>query len=272
MSIATLTVTLLALGQVGSEGATGAGAPPGAQIQSVWDFVVKGGPMMIPIAICSLVALTVVIERLFSLRRRVVIPTGFLPGLQAALGSGSGDRESALAFCRADGSPTARVFATGIRRLGEPIELLEKHVQEAGEREVLKLRKFLRLLSVIAAISPLMGLLGTIFGMIKAFQTVAMSGEALGKAEMLAKGIYEAMITTAAGLLVAIPTLIAYHWISARIESLVVEIDQMSCEFIEEYAENGVEASNAATPLRPLRRGNDSAERAGKAEAAMASA
>ena len=132
--------------------------------------------------------------------------------------------------------PVANVCLAGLRRLGGSRELVERHIQEAGRREVIRLRRYLRVLSVIAAVTPLMGLLGTIFGMIRAFQTVATSGEALGKTELLAEGIYEAMITTAAGLLVAIPALIGYHWISARIEQLVAQMDQMTCEFVEDYA------------------------------------
>jgi len=82
-----------------------------------------------------------------------------------------------------------------------------------------------------------MGLLGTIFGMIRAFQTVATSGEALGKTELLAEGIYEAMITTAAGLIVAIPALVCYHWLSAKVQGLVMDIDEMTVEFIEDLAD-----------------------------------
>lgn len=226
---------LVFLGQV--EGAAGGtGAPAGSQIQSVWDFMVKGGPMMIPIIAASLIAVTVTIERLVSLRRRNVIPDGFLSELAKEMDGDSTDCSSAIEYCAEDGSPVAQIVATGLRRMGEPIDLLERHVREAGEREVFKLRRFLRLLAVIASVSPLMGLLGTIFGMIKAFQTVAASGEALGRAELLAKGIYEAMITTAAGLLVALPALIAYHWISAKIDRLIWEIDQLVCEFVESHA------------------------------------
>lgn len=207
-------------------------------VQSIWDFVQKGGLMMIPIGICSLVAMSVIFERIISLRRRNVIPPKFLPGLKKVLDEdGDDDRTAALEYCRRFTSPIAQVFAAGIKKLGEPIELLERHIQEAGERAVLKLRKYLRLLSVVASIAPLMGLLGTIFGMIKAFQTVATSGEALGKAELLATGIYEAMITTAAGLMLAIPVLIAYHWIASKIDLLIAEIDQMTVEFVEEYAD-----------------------------------
>lgn len=205
-------------------------------VQSVWDFLVKGGPMMVPILVCSLVAVTVVAERLITLSRRRVIPPGFLSGLKDTIKPDAKSRDQALAYCVKDGSHVANIFAVAIKRFGEPVELLEKHIQEAGEREVLKLRKFLRMLMVIGAIAPLMGLLGTIFGMIQAFQTVATSGEALGKTELLAEGIYEAMITTAAGLLLAIPVVIAYHAICAKVEALVAEMDRVTVDFIEEYA------------------------------------
>ena len=209
---------------------------PTGGVDSVWDFVVKGGPMMIPIALASLVALTVIIERLVSLRRSRVIPPDFLGGLKAVMDDDKKERGAAVDYCRDDGSPVAAVLEAGIRRLGQSVELVEKHVQEAGERAVLHLRKYLRSLSVIASIAPLMGLLGTIFGMIRAFQTVAGSGQALGRTELLAEGIYEALITTAAGLLVAIPVLIGYHWLSAQIERLVSDIDAMAVDFIDEYA------------------------------------
>ena len=214
--------------------------PESVQVQSVWDFIQKGGLMMIPIGLCSLVALTVIVERLISLRRSKVIPPRFQPGLQRLLKDNPDDTARAIAYCSKDGSPVANVFAAGIKKLNRSEEIVEKHIQEAGEREVLKLRKYLRSLSVIASVSPLLGLLGTIFGMITAFQTVAMSAEALGKTELLAEGIYAAMITTAAGLSVAIPVLISYHWISARIDRLVMDIDRMSMEFIEEFAEGGL--------------------------------
>ncbi len=234
-----MTVTaLMTLGQ-----AVGASDPAGstvsaAQIDSIWDFMVKGGPMMIPIGLCSLVALTVIIERLVSLRRVKVLPRPFVRGLKEVFEESGGDKRKALDYCALHSNPLANVFAAGIKRLGGPLQLLEKRVQEAGEREVQRLRKYLRLLSVIASIAPLMGLLGTIFGTIRAFQTVATSAESLGKAELLATGIYEAMITTAAGLLVAIPVLISYHWISAKIDHLVSEMDALTVEFVEQYAES----------------------------------
>ena len=242
-------LSLMVTGQV--PGSSGMAEAPAAaiEVQSVWDFVVKGGPMMIPIALCSLVAVMVIVERMVSLRRARVIPSGFLPGLKAILDNGGDDAARALEYCRNSGSAVANVLAVGIKRLSEPVELLEKHIQEAGEREVVKLRKYLRILAVVAAIAPLMGLLGTIFGMITAFQTVAASAEALGKTELLAKGIYEAMITTAAGLMVTIPVLVAYHWFSSRIEQLVSEIDRLTVEFVEEYGLAGSEDQEPALTL-----------------------
>lgn len=226
-----------------------------AEIQSVFDFVQRGGILMFPIGLCSLIAVTVIVERLASLRRRRIIPPAFEPGLRRLLDQGLHRRGEAIEYCRRDDSPVAHVFATAVKRLGEPIELLERHVQEAGEREVFKLRKYLRILAVIAAISPLLGLLGTIFGMIKAFQTVAVSADALGKTEMLASGIYEALITTAAGLVVAIPALIAFHWLSSRVESIVADLDRMTLAFIEEYVlPGGPKTPPASLEMRSVAR------------------
>jgi len=250
--LSTIQTSFMMLGQVAGDAA----ASP-ARVDSLWDFVVKGGPMMIPIGAASLVALTVVIERLISLRRGNIIPPAFVTGLRKTLDS-EGDRSGALDYCHNNGSPIANILAAGIKKLDDSLERLEKYVQEAGEREIVKLRKYLRLLSVVASIAPLMGLLGTIFGMIIGFQTVATNAESLGKAELLAKGIYQAMITTAAGLLVAIPVLIAYHYFSARIDGLVAEMDRTTVDFIEEYADAPCESLSRRGPkLRPAQAVDD---------------
>ncbi len=224
--------------------ATGAAeAVSSADVTSVWDFVRKGGVMMIPLGLCSLVALTVVFERLISLRKRRIMPAGFVDGLREKLGKDPSDAKPAIAYCQQDGSPLANVFAAGLKRLASPLDVVERHIEEAGQREVIKMRKYLRVLAVIAAVSPLLGLLGTIIGMIVAFQTVATSGEALGKTEMLATGIYQAMITTAAGLVVAIPALICYHWLTARVQAIVIDLDQTTMDFIDELHDQRVQQS-----------------------------
>lgn len=212
-------------------------------VANLWDFVEKGGVMMIPIGICSFVAMAVFIERIVSLRRENVIPKSFLVGLKKILKKDPTDKTAAIKYCKKNASPVANVFASGIKRLDGSIESMQQHIDDAGAREVVKLRRFVRVLSVIASVAPLLGLLGTIFGMIRAFQTVAISPDALGKTQLLAEGIYEAMITTAAGLCVAIPVLIAYHLISSKIDKLVADIDQMTVDFLDELADGGFDAA-----------------------------
>jgi len=249
------TTTLLA--QAGGEGPPASEASP-----TVWELAMQGGAMMIPIGVLSLVALAVIIERLVSLRRSQVIPPSFLTGLDKHVSDGVIDQTEALAYCRANDSPIARIFATAIKRLGEPIEQLERHVQEAGERAVLKLRKYLRLLLVIFSVAPLMGLLGTIFGMINAFKTVAGAADALGKTELLATGIYVALITTAGGLLLAIPTMMAYHFFAAKIEQLVSDIDVATVDFIEQHGGVAATTDDRGPKLRAVESEDEDDDRA----------
>ncbi len=205
---------------------------PNGLVSTVWDLTLKGGPVMVPIAICSLVALALVVERLLSLHRAKVMPPAFVAGVRPAVSRG---QAAALEFCRSHPSPIARVLEAGIRRWDRPLEQVEKHITEAGLREATLLRKNFRGLVVITAVAPLLGLLGTIFGMITAFRTVAASGDALGRTELLAGGIYEAMVTTAAGLIVAIPTLLTYHALAAKVDRLVFDMDAACIDLIEAH-------------------------------------
>lgn len=223
-------------------------APSASTINSVWDFCVKGGIVMIPIALCSLIGLALVVERLLSVRRTKAIPPGFLEGLRPLVREGNQQR--CLEYCRASKSPMGRICEAGFKRWDRPIEQVEKAISDAGQTEIAVMRKHLRALSVITSISPLLGLLGTIFGMIKAFQTVAASGDALGRTELLAEGIYEAMITTAAGLIVAIPSLIMYNFIAARVDRLVLEMDGVCLELVEQHGRPAVDAAPAPGPSR----------------------
>jgi biopolymer transport protein ExbB len=220
---------------------------------SVWDFAVKGGIMMIPLAFCSLLVLAVTAERLITLRRRAIVPPRFYPELKRILESKPVDTAEAIRFAESSNTPIARTLAPAIKRLGSPASVVREKVVEAGEHQVAILRKHTRLLSVIAAVAPLMGLTGTIFGMIKAFQTVASSGEALGKTEMLATGIYEAMITTAAGLLVAIPSLVFYNWVMARVDRAAQQLSVIGADFIETIAMPAAEevAQSPAAAIAP---------------------
>ena len=253
MRMGVLVLAVLGFARIafGEDGSTGA-VDPAVQLGSAWDFVVKGGPVMIPIGLCSFVAMTIVIERLVSLRRTQVIPPRFRAELNERLNDTSEGYGKALDYCVEDGSPIAQVFAAGLKRVGQPLETIEKYIVQAGEGVVFNLRKNLRALAVIASITPLLGLLGTIFGMIAAFQTVATSGEALGRTEVLAKGIYQAMITTAAGLMVAIPVLIAYHFFTTKIDRLVRDLDVMTVDFVETHGTGGAAAAPRVPKLQAV--------------------
>lgn len=198
-------------------------------IHSVWDFVVKGGWTMGAIGLCSLVALTIIVERAILLRRRAIAHPRFLSNLKAL----ASDRTRALQLCDSEDSPASRVLAAAIRYRSQGEERMERAVREAGTRVMVRLRHRMRLLSAMPQVSTMLGLLGTIFGMIKTFQAVAASGQALGKAELLAKGIFEAWTNTAAGLLVAIPVLVAYHMLMGRVDSAALELDRLAVEWIE---------------------------------------
>lgn len=234
------------------QAADGGSAPSDLAVQSVWDFVVKGGWMMVPLGLCSLVVLAVSLERLIALRRSALVPGGFADQIGVVA-----EREGlarAVEACRSNGSALASVCAAGLGRLALGIEAAERQAGEAGAREIHRMRRRLRALTVVASVAPLMGLLGTIFGMIRAFQTVAVSGEALGRTEMLARGIYEAMITTAAGLLVAIPALLMHHWISARIEGIAAAIERETMGLLER-ASAGARGTRRADASRDGSRG-----------------
>lgn len=226
------TTLLLILAQAGGQPAAPApaGSTASLQVHSAFDFLMKGGWPMIPIGICSLVAMAIIVERALVLRRGRVVPKSFVNRLMQT----AGDRQRSLELCRKDGSPIARILEVAVRRAGEPQELLERHVEEAGGREIVSLRHRMRLLSSLPQVSTMLGLLGTVFGMIHTFTAVASTSEALGKTETLAKGIYEAWTCTAAGLMVAIPVLIAYHWLMGKIDALVADVDNTAVEFIEQ--------------------------------------
>lgn len=210
-----------------------AGPPAAAEapIKTIFQLAIQGGLVMIPILALSIIALAIIVERLVVLRRSRVIPPAFLASLPARLD----EPDVTLAACKANSSPVASILATVIRRRSEPTALLEKHVSDAGERELVRLRHRMRLLSSLPQISTMLGLLGTIFGMIRTFRAIAASGEALGKTEMLAKGIHEAWVATASGLLVAIPVMIAYYLLQGRIDWITAELDRVVQDFVDRW-------------------------------------
>jgi len=227
-------VPLSATETTASETAPSNTAPAAAEVlssQNLFDILKDGGPMMIPLFVCSFLTLVFLFERAISLRRGRVVPRPFVKRFLHQVGEGKLDRDGALELCRENGSPIADVFASAVRKWGRPSVELEQSVIDAGERVGAGLRRYIRLFNAVATISPLMGLLGTVFGMIRMFNSIS-TAEAPGRTELLAAGISEALFTTAAGLMIAIPALCFYLYFLGRVESLLSDIDARGQELV----------------------------------------
>ncbi len=185
-----------------------------------------GGPLMLPIAVCSFILLVFVFERAISLRRGRVIPGPFVRKFIEQLRTKQLDRETALELCKKNRSPVSDVFAAAINKWGRASVEIEQAIIDEGERMTHGLRKYVRLFNGISTICPLLGLLGTVLGMIRAFNSIA-TVDAMGRPELLAAGISQALLTTAAGLTVAIPALIAYLFFVGRVDKLIIDIDTL---------------------------------------------
>lgn len=204
-------------------------ATPAAPASSVWSIVLKGGWTMIPLALCSIVAMTVIVDRLIITRRARVAP----PALLNALSDLRNDPRRALARCLTDPSPLAGIIAAALKSSSDSRQVQEARIRETGERELVTLRRRMRLLSALPQTATMLGLLGTVLGMIRTFTVVAASGESLGKTERLAKGIYEAWTATAGGLVIAIPTLIMYQILMARIDAAAAALDSAAARWLD---------------------------------------
>jgi biopolymer transport protein ExbB len=189
-----------------------------------------GGLLMIPIGVCSFVLLIFVFERSISLRRRPFVRR-FLEQLR----EGQLTREEALKLCEENRSPVAEVFAAAVRKWGRPSVEVEQAIIDTGERVSNELRRYLRLFNGVSTISPLLGLLGTVLGMISAFNAIVTAG-AMGRPELLAGGISQALLTTAAGLTVAIPALIAYLYFVSRVDRLIISIDSLGQQVVDQIS------------------------------------
>lgn len=192
-------------------------------------FIAKGGVFIYPIIACSILSLALFIENLWRLRRKKNLPFDFLREIEQLLKENN--TAKALSLCNANLSSIARIFAVGIRHCGKKREAIKERIEEAGRREASLLEKHLETLATIASVSTLLGLLGTIAGMIKIFSVIA--SQSVVNPSALAGGISEALYTTAAGLTVAIPTLIFYRYLSSKSRALVMAMEECSSQMIE---------------------------------------
>jgi len=193
------------------------------------EIVQAGGWVMLPIIACSIVAAAIVLERLWTLQHKRVLPSKLTSQVHAWINQDQLDPKHLQALHQS--SPLGQILAAGLLNRHAGRDILKESVEDCGRHVVHELERYLGTLGTIAAISPLLGLLGTVLGMIKVFAAITTSG--VGNPGVLAGGISEALITTAAGLSVAIPALIAYRYLRGRIDGLVVEMEKETMKFLE---------------------------------------
>jgi len=201
----------------------------------MFEFILKGGMMMYPIILCSIVAIAIILNRAYHFFRIRIDVSQFLSQIEQALQSNKID--IALKHAKNTRGPLSTIVEAGISNSQKDIAKWEKAISRVGTKELLKLEKNLRSLGIIAHISPLLGLLGTVTGMIKAFMKIQELGGKVD-ASVLAGGIWEALLTTAAGLFVAIPTMVAYHYFEGKVDNYATLMKE-SATLVSEWLEIG---------------------------------
>jgi len=195
----------------------------------MYELFLKGGILMYPIGLCSIVALGIFLERIYVLRRKRVIPRDFLIEVEDLVLRAK--LPEAITLCKRDNSTIAHVIRVGIENYGKRREVIKERIEEVGRREVASLESYINVIGTIAGISPLLGLLGTVSGMIKAFNIISLQG--IADPASLAGGISEALITTAAGLVVAIPAYVIYRYLMNKADSLILEMEENSIRMVD---------------------------------------
>jgi biopolymer transport protein ExbB len=211
--------------------------------------IAQGGWLMIPLGICSLIVLTLSFERLITLRRGRVIPRPFVRRFTECVEDGQLSYDEATELCEQFDCPVSEVFRAALRRWGRPMLEVEQAVMDAGDRVGGRLKKFLRVFHAISNVAPLLGLLGTVLGMIESFETIS-STESIGRPEMLASGISVALMTTAGGLSVAIPAYLAYMYFSAKSDNYLHEIDKLCQRVVDCISAEGLENAGGSRKKR----------------------
>jgi biopolymer transport protein ExbB len=202
---------------------------PDTEMQ-IFKVIMQGGVLMIPIGLCSIVALAIIIERFYSLRRASIDTREFMDTMRQVLRQNR--IQDAVEICDEVDAPIARIMRAGILKYNRSKEDIREAIEDAGHLEIPRLERYLSAMATCANIAPLLGLLGTVAGMIKAFAQIQ-ALEGLVSPSDLAEGIGNALVTTAAGLTVAIPTLVAYNYFVSRVENMILEMEISSSELIE---------------------------------------
>jgi biopolymer transport protein ExbB len=202
---------------------------PATSSVALMDLLMAGGPIMIPIAILSIITIYVFIERTLSIRKATRFETGFMNNIRDFMYNNRLD--AAIAFCKSNKSPVARMVEKGIKRLGRPLKEIEESVEIVGKFEVYKLEKNVVILAIVAGIAPMFGFIGTIIGVIKIFHDISLAGDV--SITTVSSGLYTKMVSSAAGLIVGILAFILYHWCNIMVEKAVQKLEYTAMEFID---------------------------------------
>ena len=196
----------------------------------LWELTLKGGLIMIPIAVLSVIAVFIFVERYFAIRKASKTDENFMNRIKDYIHDGK--IESALTLCQSTDSPIARMIEKGIQRIGRPLSDIHTAIENVGRLEIFKLERGLPALATAAGGAPMLGFLGTVTGMVKAFYDMSMAGNNIDIG-ILSSGIYEAMVTTVAGLLVGIIAYFAYNILVASVEKVVNGLEAHTTEFMD---------------------------------------
>lgn len=196
----------------------------------MWEIVRAGGPLMWPIILCSIGAAAIILERFWTLQDKRVIPPDLTKKV-AQLVESNQINDKVIAALEQN-SPLGRILAAGLANRHRPREIMMERLQDTGRHVIYELERFLNSLNMIAGVSPLLGLLGTVTGIIKAFDAIQAGG--MGDPRMLSGGIAEALITTAAGLSVAIPSLIGFRLLRGKVDRIVIQMEKDALRLADE--------------------------------------
>jgi biopolymer transport protein ExbB len=194
------------------------------------DLLIKGGYMMIPLYLLFILAVFIFIQKLIVLNKASKTPSHLLDQVKVLVQNGQ--IEKAKVLCMGENTPVANMIAKGIERIGSPLKNIEVSIENVGKIEIYKLEKNLGLLATVSGAAPMIGFLGTVTGMIQAFISIAQE-EGMISPKLLSSGIYEAMITTAAGLVVGIVAYLGYNYLVTQVSKLVHNMEYTSIEFID---------------------------------------
>jgi len=195
----------------------------------MWELVRAGGPFMAPIIICSVAAVGILLERLWTLQRKRVLPQELIKKVSDLAEKNQVTPKVIEALEK--NSPLGRILAAALANKHRGRQIMMERVEDTGRHVVHELERFLNSLGTIASISPLLGLLGTVTGIIRAFNAVMLGG--MGDPRLLAGGISEALVCTAGGLAVAIPSFIAYRYLRGKVERIVIEMEKIAVTFAD---------------------------------------